>query len=271
MNKQSLQIQVVSENVDFILSHFQQPLFPRKIMTKRLGYQTEVHNKDELLDRFEQSNYEDCRINAYPSFTDYHGISRVAPSFLNIDLDLRDFTNTRCKLDKGLKRILRRIGTLTLGQPSVLWTGNGYHIYQPMEGFILEEEERFARLVDPAGKDLTSRFMQLAEDFLTNKRGDPQHNPTINSCLVRIPGTISSKNEQVVKVVQRWDGQRPAIKYLLREFRRWLIDEKIQQYGQMKSGATRVQAINSTTKITWIDKLLQTTIDDYRKFAVWRI
>ncbi len=162
-------------------------------MTKRLGYQIEVHSKHELLNCLEESNYEDCRINAYPSFTNYHGINRVAPSFIMIDLDLRDFANGRGKLDRGLKRILRRIDTLMHGHPSVLWTGNGYHIYQPMDGFVLEEEERFARLADPAGKDLTSRFMQFAEDFLTNKKGDPQHNPTVNSCLVRIPGTINSK------------------------------------------------------------------------------
>jgi hypothetical protein len=97
-------------------------------MTKRLGYQIEVLSKDELLNCFQQSNYEDCRINAYPSFTNYHGINRMAPSFLMIDLDLRDFANTKDKLDRGLKGILRRIDTLTYGHSSVLWTGNGYHI-----------------------------------------------------------------------------------------------------------------------------------------------
>ena len=30
--------------------------------------------------------------------------------------------------------------------------------------------------------------MQVTEDFITNKKGDPQHHPSINSCLVRIPG-----------------------------------------------------------------------------------
>lgn len=90
MSDQCLQPKVLSENVDFILSHFQNPLFPRKIMTKCLGYQTEVFNKDELLNKFEQSNYEDCRINAFPSFTNYHGINRIAPSFVMINLDLRD-------------------------------------------------------------------------------------------------------------------------------------------------------------------------------------
>lgn len=108
-----------------------------------------------------------------------HGLS-------NIDVDMRS-------LNRGLERILRRIDKLTHGHTSVLWTDNGYHIYEPMEGFIWEEEERFASLAVPAGKDLTSRFMQFAEDFLTNKKGDPQHNPTVNSCLVRIPGTINSK------------------------------------------------------------------------------
>ena len=155
------------------------------------------------------------------------------------------------------------------GHPTVLWTGNGYHIYQPMDGFILEEEERFARLREPDGKDLTSKFMQFAEEFLTNKKGDPQHNPTINSCLVRIPGTINSKCGQAVKIIRRWDGQRPAIKYLLRDFRRWLINENMKQRLTDRMRA-RTQEANPKT-ILRIEKLLQTPLDDYRKFAVWRI
>jgi hypothetical protein len=67
--------------------------------------------------------------------------------------------------------------------------------------------------------------MQFAEHFLTNKKRDPQHLPT----MVRIPGTINSKCAHVVRSIQRWDGQRPAINYLLRYFRRWLINEKIMQ------------------------------------------
>jgi Primase X len=119
--------------------------------------------------------------------------------------------------------------------------------------------------------NLTSRFMQFSVDYLTNKKGDPQYNPTISSCLVRIPGTINSKCGQIVKVVQRWDGQRPAIQYLLRQFRRWLIDEKIEQRRQINHRKLRANTINSTTKIRWIENLLQTPIEDNRKFAVWRI
>jgi hypothetical protein len=263
----------IDKNLDFILSHFEEPIFPRNIMTKTLGRQTEVFNKKEVLDQFTRSNYEDCRINAYPSFTKYKDINRTAASFVIIDLDLKDSGYSRDRLDRLVNRVLKKIKAVMHGHPTVLWTGNGYHIYQPMAGFILEKEERFARLADRAGKDLTSKFMKFAEEFLTNNKADPQHNSSINSCLVRIPGTVNSKCGEVVKVVQRWDGQRPAIQYLLRDFRQWLIDEKIECRRHLNSRCARTQTTNSstTTTIWWIEKLLQTPTYDYRKFAIWRI
>jgi hypothetical protein len=238
-------------------------------MTKVLGYQKEVFNIKEALEYFMASNYEDCRINAYPSFTKYDGINRTPLSFLMIDIDLKDFAS-KDKLDRAMNRILKKIEITMHGHPTVIWTDNGYHIYQPMDGFILEETDLFAKFIDLNGKDLTSKFMQFAEDFLTNKKGDPQHRPSINSCLVRIPGTINSKCGQVVTIIQQWDGQRPAINYLLRLFRRWLINEKLEYRRQLNSKMARAQTINST-KIWWIEKLLQTPMDDYRKFAVWHI
>ena len=81
----------INQNLDFILSHLQAPIFPRNIMTKALGHQKEVFNKKEVLGQFTISNCEDCRINAYPSFTKYEDINRTAPSFIIIDLDLKDF------------------------------------------------------------------------------------------------------------------------------------------------------------------------------------
>ena len=49
----------VQDGLDFILNHFQEPLFPRKIMTRQLGYQVEVFSKEEALEYFKDSNYED--------------------------------------------------------------------------------------------------------------------------------------------------------------------------------------------------------------------
>jgi non-catalytic primase subunit PriX-like protein len=116
--------------------------------------------------------------------------------------------------------------------------------------------------------------MEFSEDFLTSRRGDPQHNPTVNSCLVRVPGTINSKCKEDVKIIQKWDGNRPPINYLLRDFRRWLINEKIEQQKLSSKERGRRKSVGTSrnnTAIPWIEKLLQTPVEDYRKFAILRI
>ena len=40
----------IEDGFDFILSHLQEPIFPRKIMTNSLGYQVEVFNRQEALE-----------------------------------------------------------------------------------------------------------------------------------------------------------------------------------------------------------------------------
>jgi hypothetical protein len=115
-------------------------------MTKDLGYQVEVFDKQEALSYFKSSRYEDCRINAYPPFTEYQGINRTPISFLMIDLDLKDFGpagNSKKKeeklLENALKKTLENVKESIGRNPTVLWTGNGYHIYQPVNGeFILD-------------------------------------------------------------------------------------------------------------------------------------
>src|SRR5919199_5469410 len=115
----------LQDAIDFILDHFQEPLFPRKIMTKKLGYQVEVFNKEEALEYFKDSNYEDCRINAYSSFTEYHGINRTPISFLMVDLDSKDFSDQgnsnekgKSVLDRALNNTLRNIRESTRGNPT---------------------------------------------------------------------------------------------------------------------------------------------------------
>ena len=78
-------------------------------MTKDTGYQLEVFNKEEALGYFKSSNYNDCRINAYPTYTEYHGINRTPISFLMFDLDLKDFgEKVRTFLRKGIKKEFRK-------------------------------------------------------------------------------------------------------------------------------------------------------------------
>ena len=278
----------VQDGLDFILNHFQEPVFPRKIMTRQLGYQVEIFNKEEALEYFKSSNYEDCRINAYPAFTEYNGINRTPISFLMADLDLKDFAdeedsnkkeNTAFLLEKALNKTLQKIKETIGGNPTVLWTGNGYHIYQPVSGFILEEYETFYEFTKYVDKDLTSMFIQFAEEYFTDYAADRLHNPTVKSCQVRIPASLNSKciiKEQntEVKIIQKW------VQRLLRHFRIWLIQKRIDDIKELKKQEkkhakfqmTLAKNQERTNTIKWIEKgILEHPLSDHRKYIIWRI
>ncbi len=95
-------------------------------------------------------------------------------------------------LEKALKNTLQKKRDFG-GNPTVLCTGNGYHIYQPVAGFTLEEYETFYKFAEYLDKDLTTLFIQFAEDYFTNYAADHLHNPTVKSFLLRIPRSLNSK------------------------------------------------------------------------------
>src|SRR5918994_6106992 len=65
INKKEKELEL---GLDFILSHLEEPtIFPRTIMTKKLGYQRIVYSKERVLEHFIESDFIDCRINAFPS------------------------------------------------------------------------------------------------------------------------------------------------------------------------------------------------------------
>jgi len=282
----------IEDGLDFISSHFKEPLFPRKIMTKDLGYQIEIFNKQEALEYFKSSRYEDCRINAYPPFTEYHGINRTPISFLMVDIDLKDFSGVEDLkkeklLEKALNKALAKIKASIGGNPTVLWTGNGYHLYQPVKGFILEEYEIFYEFTKYLDKDLTSIFIQFAEEYFTDYTADRLHKPTVKSCLLRIPGSLNSKcipnkeQDGEIRIIQKWDSKRPPIQPLLRDFRRWLIQKRIDDMEELKMQeknhakfqivASQIQT-NAIDKIKWIEKgILENPLPDHRKYIIWRI
>jgi hypothetical protein len=69
-----------------------------------------------------------------------------------------------------------------------------------------------------------------------------------------------------VKIIQRWNGYRPKISLLLGSFYAYLVDRGITEFQRQKELKNN-NSIHSG-KILWIEKLLQTPIDDYRKNAV---
>ena len=128
----SLLTQSVEEGLDFILGHFdlEDFIWPRTISTKTTqGRQILIYNREEALARFKQSNFQDCRISAYPS-TKYTRHLKQKPNFLFIDLD-----SQALDLDKELSQTLTNIKLKFENnniEPTVLWSGKGYHIYLPI-------------------------------------------------------------------------------------------------------------------------------------------
>jgi hypothetical protein len=276
------------ENIDFILSHFEdKSLFPRRMMTKKFNYQFTVYSKDQIVQKCIESDLMDCRINGYPEYTEYKGIIRQPPNFVFIDLDLTNFDMNTKKLELGLKRTLKKIESYN-GFPTVLSTGNGYHIYIPISAIVLDQEEIFSKdkfpdLFSDAGKysnwSVSEVFLKYAEIFFTNRKADPQHKPKYKSCLIRIPGSYNSKllnknlseSKALVQIIQKWDGNRIPIQCLLKDFRRWLVQEEYHQKLINNRKKRYKRRIIPSNTYKWIENLLQTPLVDHRKYCLLHI
>jgi len=260
-----------SDGFNFILTHFQEPIFPRTISTWRTeNKQLEIFGKEKAINFFEYSKFIDCKMNAYPTYTEYKGINRQAPNFIFIDLDRSRFKSEKAlkiTLQYTLKNIKEKLNG---AYPTVLWSGNGYHIYLPIDSFVLEQVDVFNKFENPS-----NRFLKFAELYLSNGKSDQSHTPSFKSCMIRIPGSQNSKcivtgTNSEVKIIQRWDGHRPKISLLLGSFYAYLVNQQIKEKEREKSieqYQNNSQISNSKT-IAWIEKLLQTPIEDYRKNAV---
>ena len=133
----------IETGLDFIINHFDPTVlyFPRTIMTKKLEYQKEVFSKEEALQYFNQSDFTDCRINSYRYSSSYNTRYQCSPDFIFIDLDKNDFKTER-SFELALSITLKNIKEKLNGYPTILFTGGGYHIYQPIDcSFILLEKD----------------------------------------------------------------------------------------------------------------------------------
>jgi hypothetical protein len=105
----------------------------------------------------------------------------------------------------ALTKTLKAINcSLRSCQPTVIWSGSAYHIYLVLDAFVLEAEDVFNN--NKFGSNPSQRFLRFAEWFLSNGKCDPKHNSTVSlrNCMLRVPGSVNSKNENVVRIVKRW-------------------------------------------------------------------
>ena len=272
----------LEEGLDYIRNHFegQRRLFPRTISTRTTeGRQVVVNSREEALARFAQANFLDCKVSAYPppsEVSSFVGANLdIAPSIIMIDLDRETF-NTQKAFEMALSRTLKKISKMLISEPTVIWSGSGYHIYMILDAFVLEGEDVFNN--SKFGTNPSQKFLRFAEWFLSNGKCDPQHNKTVSfkNCMLRIPGSINSKNGEKVRIIQKWNGYRPNIKLLLEDFYVYLSSQRLAELEEKISWKFTNDDFRESTRlgcnsIQWIERLLQTPLSDYRKLAIWRV
>ena len=255
-DKQFLEVQ---SGLNFILGHFIEPLFPRKVSTAATkGKQYEMPDKDTALYYYKAALYEDCRVSAF-------GVNQTNPDLFFIDLDARDFSSRRAS-EMALTQTLKRIKEMLNGHPTVYWSGRGFHIIQPIDC-----QTDLNQIADVAeiSEDPNTDFIRFAESFLSGNKQDKSHNPSMRSCMLRVPYTVNSKCKAAgidaeVKVMQKWDGFRPDCKLLIGHFYADLVGKNQELRSKSQSTEHFVPG-SDYGRIKWIEKLLQTPIADFRK------
>ena len=110
---------------------------------------------------------------------------------LFIDLDLSSFKtkkSLKIALNNTLKSIKEKLANNNT-HPTVLWSGNGYHVILPVYCPIeLERIEEFREFNNPS-----ERFLRFAKDYLSNNKADKANNLFFRSCLLRIPNSFNAK------------------------------------------------------------------------------
>lgn len=279
----------VKEGIRFLLTHFEgrQPLFPRKMSTAlSQGRQFTVYSEEQILNECIKANFIDCRLNAYPVSDDNNiSIGIQAPNIILIDLDLSKNENeddALLRLNKITSNILNTIGNKLQGgcKPTVLWTGNGYHIYIVLDTRRLELITELAEL----SKQPSEEFLKFVEIKFSNYKSDSKHNPSFKSYLLRIPHTFNSKCitkgvDAGVKIIHRFDALRTLQidACLIREFRVNLVDLDIKNKTAPANREAHENTSNrycqwTTHRISqsyiWIEKLLHLPIADHRKYTI---
>jgi hypothetical protein len=185
--------------------------------------------------RFVQANLLDCKISAYPWYADTENgrknANKQAPNLIFIDHDFKDFRSEKA-FNKAVDTTVSNIANDLGGRPTVIGSGHGCHVYQPIDVPTLENYQEF---LDLANGQPSRRFLQYMESRLSGTKSDSCHNHTMSlrNCMLRIPGSYNAKTEDLrpVELLQSWDNVRPKVsKDLLFDFYLDLCDRKIKEY-----------------------------------------
>jgi len=254
----------VQSRLEFILRHFSNPLFPRKVSTAATeNKQKPVQNITDAMNCFQEGSWLDSRIAAF-------GIEQTNPDLIFIDLDTENFASLRSfklALATTLKNIKNKLG----GFPTVYWSGRGYHIILPIDCPVnLENVKEFVALTD--NNNPNNKFLRFVERYLSSNKHDKGNYPAMRSCMLRVPGSLNSKCKAAgvdaeVKIIQKWDGHRPDYRLLIGSFYADLVGQRFPSVPNKKRSSSNILKNYRIVVVPWIEKLLQTPIEDYRKHA----
>ncbi len=287
----------IEEGLDLILSLLEPDndgtYFPRRISTKMTdGRQIMVNNKEEALSEYRKSGLLDCEISAYRyPIPTVRGINTQPVNFTKIDVDGKSFKTNKA-LEQCLQDVLNNCRNKLGTSPTVLWSGGGYH---PLLSFdtkskdgddiVLELESIFREFHSPL-QAVSQKFMKYVEKLMTDNRADSNHNPSLGSCLVRIPGSFNSKYKDKdgnllpkskVCIARLGDGNRPSITRLLEGFWGYLIQERnneqmIRLYNEQRRIRRGIRFPDTLQRpqylqneMDWVKRLLDTPLHDYRE------
>ena len=90
--------------------------------------------------------------------------------------------------------------------------------------------------------------------------------------MLRIPGSVNSKNGATVTVAKKGKSKHASITLLIGSFCACLESEKIKEPSRWNN-YNKVDASPNASPVMyyWIEKLLQIPIPDYRRKCIWRI
>lgn len=231
----------IEQGLDYLLEHFEEPIFPRTISTKRIGNkQVLVRSKTETLRYFNQAKLLDCRISAFSKYE----IEHIVPNQIFTDLDNIE----------ALDEVLQKYVTTLNAKPSVIFTGNGFALLQPINMNSWKDITQYGK----TGEELAKLFLQYSSRLLSNNKCDSGNHPSLRSCLIRVPASINSKNGNQVRVYSNWNKRRVDIQCI--PFKEYL--EKIALKERQKR---RIIRDFQSKEIPHIERLLQRKFTDCRK------
>ncbi|MGC2684771.1 MAG: hypothetical protein WA323_23155 [Candidatus Nitrosopolaris sp.] len=128
--------------------------------------------------------------------------------------------------------------------------------------------------------------------MLTENKADENHSRIVSfhNCMLRIPGSLNSRLVQLndrgeiignippeaeVRIIQRWDGNRPSVKPLLTPYYIWLQDAAIKDIQRRRRAQQTYskyhRQLRDKMTIGSMEKLLDKPLDDHRKYCIWRV